>query len=178
MRKAIHYLIIITLAFTFGCDTANEEKNEIKNEQQEKTPQVPNQLPEQELQIIKEFTPEQAIIRDLVTAVIYKNLEATQAEDVEGVLATIHSEGPQTASTKSGMEFVFKNYDMVYKLEYLRFLIINSEEVQALYQQSTRATSGVGFANTRSVGIHTLKIDKDGKWKIFSTAVISSEKLL
>ncbi|MGD8307371.1 MAG: hypothetical protein PVF17_12010 [Ignavibacteria bacterium] len=174
MRKAIHYLIIIVLAFTFGCDTTNEEKNE----QQEKTPQIPNQLPEQELQIIKVFTPEQAEIRDIVTEVIYRNLEATQAEEVDGVLETIHSESPQFKSTKTGMEFVFKNYDMVYELEYLRFLVINSEEVQALYQQSTKATSGVGFANTRSVGIHTLKIDIDGKWKIFSTEVISSQKLL
>ena len=50
---------------------------------------------------------------------------------------------------------------MVYEIEYLEFLVINDEEVQAVYQQTTKSVSGTGFADTRSVGIHTLKIGKN-----------------
>lgn len=178
MRKILHYLLIASVAFVFACET--ESDKDVTNEVEKNKEQFPGltnqkQVPEQDLKILKEFTPKQAKIKELVTEVIYRNLEATQAEDVDAVLETIHSESPQIVSTRSGMEFVFKNYDMVYEIKYLKFLEINNEEVQALYEQTTKAVKGTGFANTRSVGIHTLKKDKDGKWKIYKTEFVSSE---
>lgn len=177
MGKIIKYFFVVIIAFVFACDT---ETNKDLDTEKNQPSNIENQDEEfnQDLKILKEFTTEQAIIKELVTEVIYRNLEATQAEDVNAVMETIHSGGPQITSTRSGMEFVFKNYDMVYEIEYLEFLVINDEEVQAVYQQTTKSVSGTGFADTRSVGIHTLKIDKDGKWKIFKTEFVSSENIL
>jgi hypothetical protein len=170
----------MVFAFLLGCES---EKNDNLNDEPEKREnQIPdvsnqNQVPQQKIEIMTELTPEQEKIKNLAAAVIYGNLEATQDEDVQGVLATLDVKGPQLQSTIKGMEYVFSNYDMVYEIEKLQFISINDEEVKALYQQTTKAVMGTGFTNTRSVGIHILKKSKDGKWKLFKTDYISSEPL-
>jgi hypothetical protein len=72
------------------------------------------------------------------------------------------------------MEYVFKNYDLKYELEDVKFISITNEEVRAIYQQTTKVVRGAVLANTRSIGIHTLMKSKDGNWKIFGTEYISS----
>jgi hypothetical protein len=141
-----------------------------------KAPQVNTQNKDNQpkIEVMVNFTPEEEIIKNEILMVLQKNLDATQNEDVEGVLKTIHEDSPQLSSTKGGMEYVFKNYNMKYELEDVKFISITNEEVKAIYQQTTKAMSGTGFTNTRSIGIHTLMKSKDGNWKIFGTEYISS----
>jgi len=72
------------------------------------------------------------------------------------------------------MEYVFKNCDLKYEFEDVKFISITNKEVRAIYQQTTKILRGAGLANTRSIGIHTLKKSKDGNWKLFKTEYISS----
>jgi PBP1b-binding outer membrane lipoprotein LpoB len=175
MKKSILALFMIA-ALLLGCESEkNNEMEKRKNQVPQTTQQ--DQTPLQKIEVMTEFTPEQAKIKDLVLEAVHKNLEATHLEDVELVLETIHEDSPQLASTRSGMEYVFKNYDMVYELEEAHFLSISSEDVQLLYQQTTKSVQGSGFQDMRSIGIHTIKKSADGNWKIFKTDYISSDPI-
>jgi ketosteroid isomerase-like protein len=163
---------------TFSCEKENLSDNEIQQGDNQ-APQVNDQnLAEQEkIEIIVNFTPEEQIIKEKVLKVIYKNLEATEAEDVAGVMETIHEDSPQLSSTKQGMEYVFQNFKMSYEIEDIQFMSITDTVTQVIYQQTTKAVSGMGFNNTRSIGIHTMKKSKDGRWKIFGTEYLQSDPL-
>ena len=167
------FILLLLIIGITSCET--ETDNELKQEEnqvpQSNTQQQDNQP---KIEVMVNFTPEEEIIKNEILKVLQRNLDATQNEDVAGVLETIHEDSPQLSSTKGGMEYVFKNYDMKYELEDVKFISITNEEVKAIYQQTTKAVSGAGFASTRSTGIHTLKKSEDGNWKIFETEYISS----
>jgi len=172
--KYINTLILLLLILiATACETKTKDES---NQRENQVPQqnIQKQDDQQKIEVMVNFTPQEEIIKNEILEVLQQNLDATQNEDVEGVLETIHEDSPQLSSTKGGMEYVFKNYDMQYELENVKFISISNEEVKAIYQQTTKAVSGTGFVNTRSIGIHTLKKSKDGNWKIFGTEYISS----
>jgi ketosteroid isomerase-like protein len=168
-------LLSLVIIIAFGCNEENKTDGEIqKNDNQVLQENNQNKQNQQKIEVMTTFTPEEEIIKEKVMDVIRKNLAATQAEDVEGVLATIHEDSPQLSSTREGMEYVFKNFDMAYELEDAKFISITNEEVKVIYQQTTKAVKGTGFKNTRTIGIHTLRKSKDGSWKIYKTDFVSS----
>jgi len=172
--KHINSLILLLLIISItGCGTKTDDELNQKENQvpQFNTQQQDNQ---QKIEVMVNFTPEEEIIKNEILKVLQKNLDATQNEDVAGVLETIHEDSPQLSSTKGGMEYVFKNYDMKYELEEVKFISVTNEEVKAIYQQTTKVVRGTGLANKRFINIHTLKKSKDGNWKIFGTEYISS----
>ena len=173
MKYISSFILFLLVICATACETKTEDE---LNQDENQVPQVNTQKQDdqQKIEVIVNFTPEEEIIKNKILKVLQINLDATQNEDVDGVLETIHEDSPQLSSTKGWMEYVFKNYDMKYELEDVKFISISNEEVKAIYQQTTIAVSGTGFANTRSIGIHTLKKSKDGNWKIFGTEYISS----
>ena len=112
-----------------------------------------------------------------IISVINENLAATQAEDKERVLKTIHKDSPQMRSTVQGMDYVFDHYDMVYNLEKAEVIEVNDQEAKVYYVQTTQARSGQGFQPMRAAGIHILK-KEDGKWKIFKTEYLGNEPIM
>jgi hypothetical protein len=172
--KHINFFILLLLIISItGCETKTDDE---LNQKENQVPQLNTQQQDnqQKIEVMVNFTPEEEIIKNEILKVLQQNLDATQNEDVEAVLETIHEDSPQLSSTKGGMDYVFKNYDMKYELEDVKFISITIEEVKAIYQQTTKSVSGAGFTNTRSIGIHTLMKSKDGNWKIFETEYISS----
>ena len=67
------------------------------------------------------------------------------------------------------MEYIFKNFDMKYKLLEADVLSITNDEVRVFYKQRTEAVKGTGFTNQDAAGIHILRKSKDGHWKIYET---------
>ena len=173
MKHINSFILILLIIGITGCGTKTDDE---LNQKENQVPQMNTQQQnnQQKIEVMVNFTPEEKVIKNEILKALQKNLEATQNEDVEGVLETIHEDSPQLSSTKGGMEYVFNNYDMKYELEDVKFISITNEEVKAIYQQTTKAVSGAGFANKRSIGIHTLMKSKDGNWKIFETEYISS----
>jgi ketosteroid isomerase-like protein len=172
--KYIKGLILLLLVISVtSCETDTEDESNLRENQ---IPQVNTQKQDdqQKIEVMVNFTPEEEIIKNEILKVLQQNLDATQNEDVAAVIETIHEDSPQLSSTKGGMEYIFKNFDMKYELEDVKFISISNKEVKTIYQQTTKAVSGTGFVNTRSIGIHTLKKSKDGNWKIFETEYISS----
>ncbi len=173
MKCINSFILILLIINVTGCESKIDDE---LNQRENQVPQVNTQKQDdqQKIEVMVNFTPEEEIIKNEILKILQKNLDATQNEDVAGVLETIHEDSPQLSSTKGGMEYVFNNYDMKYELEDVKFISISSEEVKAIYMQTTKAVGGGSFANTRSVGIHTIKKSKDGNWKIFNTEFISS----
>ncbi len=116
-------------------------------------------------------------VAEEIILVINENLAATQAEDKERVLKTIHKDSPQMRSTKEGMDYVFDHYDMEYNLEKAEVIQVNDQEAKVYYVQTTQARSGQGFQPMRAAGIHILK-KEDGKWKIFKTEYLGNEPIM
>ena len=167
------FILLLLIISAAGCETKTEDESNLRENQ---APQVNTQKmdDQKKIELMVNFTPEEEIIKNEILKVLQQNLDASQNEDVAAVLETIHEDSPQLSSTKGGMEYVFKSFDMRYELEDVKFISISNEEVKVIYQQTTKAVSGTGFTNTRSIGIHTLKKSKDGNWKIFGTEYISS----
>jgi len=173
MKYINSFILLLLIISATGCETkTDDELHRNKNQ----VPQVNTQKQEDQkkIEVMVNFTPEEEIIKDEIFELLQKNLEATQNENVAGVIETIHEDSPQLSSTQEGMEYVFNNFDMKYELEDVKFISITDEEVKAIYQQTTKAVGGAGFTNTRTIGIHTIKKSKDGYWKIFNTEYISS----
>lgn len=163
-----------------GCES--KENNSPNEEMQNNTDQQPkndlqNQNTQPEIRPLTNLNPEQKKLRVEAFGVIKENLEATQAEDAERVLRTIHEDSPQLRSTKEGMAYVFKNFEMAYELEDMQLLSASEDEVKVLFKQTTKSLSGTGFTNTRSIGIHTLKRSKDGKLKLYSSEYLQTEHI-
>ena len=173
-------MLFIMCLINAGCES--KENNSPNEEIQNSTDQQPknnlqNQNIQPEIKPLTNLTPEQKKLRVEAFGVIKENLEATQAEDAERVLRTIHEDSPQLRSTKEGMAYVFKNFEMAYELEDMQLLSASEDEVKVLFKQTTKSLSGTGFTNTRSIGIHTLKRSKDGKLKLYSSEYLQTEHI-
>ena len=174
MRTLLLILIMLPLfVLLSGCES--NDKKDLSGELEKRQTTVPDLLkrnnPQQQFQLtpLTNLTPEQKKIKDEAIAVIRRNLEATQNEDVKGVLATIHEDSPQLQSTEKGMEYIFKNFDMKYDLLEIEVISITNDEVRVFYKQRTEAVKGTGFTNQDAAGIHILRKSKDGHWKIYKT---------
>jgi ketosteroid isomerase-like protein len=167
-------LIIIISAVTILVSCKLEEKNETAVPQQGYIPPQHSEQTQQPIQKQQNIDPK--VAAELI-AVIKENIAATQAEDKERVLKTIHKDCPQRKSTIQGMDYVFKNYDMTYNLEKVEVLEVNGDEAKVYYEQTTRAAKGQEFQPMRSKGIHILK-KENGKWKIFKTEYLGNEPIM
>jgi len=168
----LSFLVVILFLF-FACKSEGEKTNLIPEQGENYVLPPKTETQQQPLQKQENIDPE---VASEIIAVIKENLAATQAEDKERVLKTIHKDCPQMRSTMQGMDYVFANYDMVYNLEQADVIEITDEEAKVYYQQTTRASGGQGFQPTRATGIHILK-KENGKWKIFKTEYLNNEPI-
>ena len=174
ISKAIILLSILLIIFS-GCDKKKREINHGTEPPTVTNNKTEDKSPKRETVIKKQESIDEKIAEEIL-AVIYENIDATMAEDVERVLATIHENSSQQRSTIQAMEFIFGNYDLEYVLEEVEVIEINGDEAKVYYIQTTRALEGTGFMNMRAVGIHHMK-KLGNAWKIFETENISSEQI-
>lgn len=156
------------LTLVNACKSEKEKHlDEVMNQRKNQIPQFNNQVPDQpQITPLTNLTPAQEKIKEQAINVIKRNIEATEAKDIKGVLATIHEDSPQLESTKNGMNYVFKNYNLKFELLKTEAISITNDEVQIYYEQRTE---GHNFKTRESAGIHILRKSKAGKWKIYET---------
>lgn len=162
-------MIIIT-----SCKS-EEEKIEPTQKQGE-TYVLPPKTEEPQQTIQKQENIDPRVAAEII-GVIKENIAATQAEDKERVLKTLHKDCPQLNSTIQGMDYVFANFDLVFDIEKVEVIEMSGEDAKVYYVQTTRAVHGTGFAPTRATGIHQMK-KENGKWKIFKTEYLSNEQIM
>ena len=175
MKSLITILLISVVVLLFSCKSEQEKPTTTATQKQGQNYVLPPETKTQQQPIQVDTTLDPKIAEEII-AVIKENLAATQAEDKERVLKTIHKDCPQMRSTKQGMDYVFANYDMVYNLEQAEVVEVFGDEAKVYYMQTTQAKSGKGFPPSRSTGIHILK-KENGKWKIFKTEYLSNEQI-
>lgn len=119
--------------------------------------------------VLAACTPQPKVDEAAVFGVIEENLQAMQAEDIDGVMATVHPEGADVAATRAVVEEIFAKYDFKYRLSGLKVVSVKDGEVQVRFVQTTERTGGAeDQADNVLDGVHTLK--KDGaKWKLLRT---------
>ena len=172
--KLVFVILLGALSILYSCKS--EEKNEKVNLQQMQNYTPPTISEQKEQSIQKQANIEPKVAEEII-AVVKENIAATQAKDKNRVLKTLHKDCPQRQSTIRGMDYIFKNYDMTYKLEKAEVIEINGDEAKIYYEQTTRAAKGQQFQPMRSTGYHILK-KENGKWKIYKTEYLGNEPIM
>lgn len=109
-------------------------------------------------------------------ALIKANAAYMNEEDLEGVMTTIHPESPSLPATEAMAKQIFDRYDLNYKIEKIKVLEENENEVKVEFTQLATKLSGPEFKNNRITGVHTLRKDGDS-WKVYSTQMVKVDLL-
>lgn len=113
---------------------------------------------------------------DAARQVLDDQLAALQNEDLEGVLSTLHPDGPQYSQTRAMVEQVFALYDLEYDLENVELVDMSEEVVTLRVVQVTRRINGPELPDTRVTVVHTFRKDGD-RLKLYESRAESSETL-
>ena len=115
--------------------------------------------------------------KEAVKDVLRANLEALQAEDLDGYLATLDPDSPGYEKMKLICPKIFEIYDLEHEVEKIEVLDISDQEARVRTVQVARRISGPdSYRHNRSTTVHTLK-KKDGAWKLTQTEQESMEYL-
>lgn len=99
------------------------------------------------------------------------NLKATQAEDEDAVLKTMHSGSPAVESTRQALKTIFATYDLQYQLLSLKHLVTEGGYAIARVSQKTTKKSGPKFRDNTMLALCIFKKEKE-VWKLFQQVVL------
>ena len=103
-------------------------------------------------------------------AVIYENIRASNAEDKQAYMATIHPDSPAYKTTEETLDTIFDNYDLSYRVSNVSVIEENNREVKLSFSLVTRKMRGPEFRDNQVDGIIILRKDGD-VWKIYNQTV-------
>ncbi len=157
--KSVLIILFLILVFILSSCKSEEQKNEPKQMQGQQYVLPPQQeQPQQTIQKQENIDPK---IAAEIIGVVKENIAATQAEDKDRVLKTIHKDCPQLRSTIQGMDYVFANFDMVFDLEKMEVIEISGEDAKVYYVQTTQSNSWSRICPNPCDGYPS---DEKGRW--------------
>ncbi|WP_105901984.1 hypothetical protein [Vibrio gangliei] len=101
--------------------------------------------------------------------VLKQNLHASQQEDVDAYMATMHTQSLVWTPTKHQIEMVFDNFDLTYQLDQFDFVAQDDEYAYAKIWMTKTKISGGQFKNNRVQALVVFK-QENGAWKVWSQA--------
>lgn len=107
----------------------------------------------------------------IAKALVVRNLEALNKEDVDGSMATIHRESPIYASTRQAMAGAAARYDLRYELLSFGYIGADEEYAVARVSQKTSKLQGPGFRDNVIDMMHVFRKHK-GAWKFWQSALL------
>jgi len=114
---------------------------------------------------------------DAAVASVRANTEAMNRADLEGAMAAIHPKSPSYDRSRAQTETILEQFKLACTLEDAKVEKSTAEGILVRFVLVTRKVSGdEDFPDNRVTGLHLLKRD-GAAWKIWSTQVLSSEKL-
>ncbi len=113
---------------------------------------------------------------DDYTAVVVENLRASNAEEIDAYMATIHSRSPLYDQTEASLSDIFQNYDLSYHLDKLELMDAKPAEIQLAFELTTVKLRGPGFRDNTIKGVMILR-QEGGQWKIYDQQVDQVEYL-
>ena len=104
-----------------------------------------------------------------ILAVVRAQTDAMNKEDLEGALAIVDPTSPTFAQNRQLSKELFRIYDLRYTLREVAVESVKGAEATVRFTQITEKVSGPQFRDNRIEGVHLLKKQADGGWKIFTT---------
>ncbi len=111
-----------------------------------------------------------------ITATIYANIDASNAEDITAYMATIHSHSPVHAQTESMLSPMFAQYDLSFRMTNLDVIEQTEKEARVAFVLVTRKIRGPEFRDNQVTGVMILR-PENGAWKIYNQEVDAIEYL-
>ena len=108
-----------------------------------------------------------------IKALVIENLRATGAEDIEAVLDTMHTQSPAYSNTKRALISVSETYDLKYQMQLFRYIGQDDPYAIARFEFSAEKIAGPAFNDNILDTFHIFR-KEDGKWKIWSMAVLDT----
>lgn len=102
--------------------------------------------------------------------VIIENIRASNAENANYYMSTIHSKSPVYQNTKKMTKEAFSMFDLSYKISGLKIIKETKNEVVVAFTLTTRKINGPSFRDNRITGEMILR-KEDDKWKIYNQVV-------
>lgn len=139
-----------------------------------------------QIQNIQYHLPEGALTTDVkvpqaesdqILAVLNDNLKYSNEENLDGVISTIGGSEEIIQQTKEVYKQIFALYDLNYTISNTKIIYYADGEAAVYTEQTTKKVKGPEFQENVSKVVHTIQKDKDGKWKIVNTSMISVEPL-
>jgi hypothetical protein len=104
------------------------------------------------------------------SVVIYENIRASNAEDKQAYMATIHPDSPAYKTTEDSLDTIFDTFDLSYRVSGVSVIEENSREVKLTFTLVTRKIRGPDFRDNQVDGVMILRKDGD-VWKIYNQTV-------
>lgn len=108
-----------------------------------------------------------------IKALVTENLRATEAEDIEAVLDTMHTQSPAYSNTERLLISLSETYDLKYQMQLFRYIGYDDPYAIARFEFSTEKVAGPEFNNNTLDTFHIFR-KEDGKWKIWSMAILET----
>jgi len=163
MKKWLILLAITSFLIVLaGCEEAVEDPLEDEVEEEE---------------IIEDEVDAPDNEHEAIKAVVEQNMEATENEDAQGVLQTMHEDSPgyDEEAITTELEDLFEYHDLEYELEILDIRIKNGEAAVD-FQQITRSVDNDDFNDNQITGVHIMR-QQNGEWRIYDSQVEETELL-
>jgi len=107
-----------------------------------------------------------------ITAPIYANIDASNAEDINAYMATIHSLSPGYDQTQSMLGPLFADYDLSYQLTHVEVIEQKRNEAKVAFILVTRKLRGPAFNDNQVTGVMIMR-PENGVWKIYNQEIDS-----
>jgi hypothetical protein len=111
-----------------------------------------------------------------ITNVMYRNIYASNDEDIDLYMSTIHSESPGYNDTRAMLDTAFGDYDLSYYMTDVEVLKQTSRQAEVAFVLTTKKIRGPAFRDNRVTGTMILRVE-DGVWKIYDQEVDNVEYL-
>ncbi len=104
-----------------------------------------------------------------IKQLIADNLKYTQAEDLNAVMSTMHSQSPSLLPTRKTLQQLFPLYEVKYQLNDVSFVGADDKYAYAKVIQTTTKISGPAFQNNRIEALQIFK-KENNQWKLWAQA--------
>lgn len=109
-----------------------------------------------------------------IEVLLNENLRATEAEDMDAMLETMHTQSPAYEQTQMVASSLFPQYDLKFENKVYRYIGMDRDYAIARFEFCSKKVAGPDFKDNCLDTFHIFK-KEDGNWKIWSQAILKIE---
>ena len=118
-------------------------------------------------------------ISNALKEVFITNLNASEREDIDAVMATLHTQSPSYQQTQQVAQTLSQNFDLKFELLSFKYIGRDGEYAVARAKQlavKQKPWSKSGYQDNETDMIHVFR-QENGRWKIWSSAILTMKTL-